>query len=75
MPLAYSRRTASVTGAGADEGTPSERTKAEAWKMLGVCAESPTSSARFVGRQRVMAKLQASDIVMAIRRCSKLELP
>jgi hypothetical protein len=29
---------------------PSNKKKAEAWKPLGMCAESPASGARFVGQ-------------------------
>ena len=43
--------TAGVTCAGADGGTPSDEKKAEAWKRPEKRAESPASSARFVGRR------------------------
>ena len=48
--LRRQRPTDCVTCAGAGTAKPSDWKNAKAWKMLGMCAESPASGARFVGR-------------------------
>ena len=54
-----SRPTVCVTGAGADVDSVWEQEKPEARKMLENAAESPASSARFVGRFFVVPSLLA----------------
>ena len=50
MPIVEGKRlTVCVTCAGAGTAKPSSQKKAKAWKLLGMCAESPASGARFVG--------------------------
>jgi len=52
--LADCRPTVGVTGAGAGVDSVWEQEKLEARKMLENAAESPASSARFVGQPAVM---------------------
>jgi len=48
--------TVCVTGAGADGGTPSDWEMKRRGKLLGIAAESPASSARFVSRDDIRSE-------------------